>query len=357
MSNRPASTQQIMDSKEDHEHNNNSGGGIDDYDKKFLDYLYGDIIPPPPPLVCVSVTDDVAPPQDFGLVPSSAWHRNQSGLKVNESLKGVHKRVKKAIVQSISGAMQAEHRPEGEIRMASRGLISQKTMANLKCKFAEENNANVHVGETDPSRIDQYESTHNESTRPLSSREFRMARLGCLSRRTMIELDPGLFKKLSRVALSHGSFSCSDETLNMQSDTVNDDSEEKIVALTSVIKKKTEEDEPNGKITFSKKVLFEQQSKDILTEGQHYLGISMLVYMYSHLRETCLMGHTHVRMEDIDVNSHQSQYFNEINKNYLSFTKTAGSIVRVVVDELDCADDDDKEYDLILKENKEYEKR
>jgi hypothetical protein len=69
------------------------------------------------------------------------------------------------------------------------------------------------------------------------------------------------------------------------------------------------------------------------------------------------MGHTHVRMEDIDVNSHQSQYFNEINKNYLSFTKTAGSIVRVVVDELDCADDDDKEYDLILKENKEYEKR
>jgi hypothetical protein len=28
---------------------------------------------------------------------------------------------------------------------------------------------------------------------------------------------------------------------------------------------------------------------DVLTEGQHYLGISMLVYMYSHLRETSRM--------------------------------------------------------------------
>ena len=46
-----------------------------------------------------------------------------------------------------------------------------------------------------------------------------------------------------------------------------------------------------------------EQQIDILTEGQHYLSISMLVYMYSHLRETCRMGHTRINFEDVDVNS------------------------------------------------------
>lgn len=80
---------------------------------------------------------------------------------------------------------------------------------------------------------------------------------------------------------------------------------------------------------------------DILTEGQHYLSISMMVYMYSHLRETCRMGHTRVKFEELDVNSFQSLYGRGPAKGndsssfkYLNITKSSGSIVRTIIDEL-----------------------
>ena len=97
--------------------------------------------------------------------------------------------------------------------------------------------------------------------------------------------------------------------------------------------------------------------KDILTEGQTYLGISMLVYMYSHLRETVKQGFTRVRMEDIDVQSCQSQYNSRRKVKYLSKTRTAGSIIRVVIDELDAEDENDADHELLSGEGKEYEKR
>jgi hypothetical protein len=139
---------------------------------------------------------------------------------------------------------------------------------------------------------------------------------------------------------------CSDDTLHLRSNIVDDDVQSFV----------TKENGPDDKTIFSDKEPFEEQFKDILTEGQYYLGISMLVYMYSHLRETCRMGHTDVKMKDIDVNSHQSQYYNGTNNKYLSCTKTADSIVQLVVSEL--GTHDNKEVnDLIGKENKEYEKR
>ena len=235
---------------------------------------------------------DPSSPRD---VDGDSVHWNRSGPKANGStLKGILKtETERSIVRSISDAMQAEHRPEGEIRMARRGLISQKSVRKLIKSV--------------PNKV----------------------------RRTTID-------------------SFSDDTLHLRSNTVDDDSSDEKIAAQSLV---TEENGPDGKTIFSDKEPFEEQFKDILTEGQYYLGISMLVYMYSHLRETCLMGHTHVKMKDIDVNSHQSQYFNGTNNKYLSFTKTAGSIVRVVVDELACTHDDEEENDLIGKENKEYEKR
>ena len=135
----------------------------------------------------------------------------------------------------------------------------------------------------------------------------------------------------------------------------------------------------------------EQQQIDILTEGQHYLSISMLVYMYSHLRETCRMGHTRINFEDIDVNSFQSLYGLSIlgqkgsmRRNndgsgggsgkgsmerirYLDKTKSSGSIIRVVIDELGDDDvglrssnggGDKRDYDLIgVNASREYEQR
>ena len=41
----------------------------------------------------------------------------------------------------------------------------------------------------------------------------------------------------------------------------------------------------------------------------------------------------------------------------MKHTKTAGSIIRVVIDELDTTDDDDEEHDIVGDGNKEYEKR
>ena len=131
-----------------------------------------------------------------------------------------------------------------------------------------------------------------------------------------------------------------------------------------------------------------EQQIDILTEGQHYLSISMLVYMYSHLRETCRMGHTRINFEDIDVNSFQCLYgrlsilgqqgrgrssgssgaSGEVSSErirYLDKTKSSGSIIRVVIDELgglgssgmNCGEDK-RDYDLIgVNASREYEQR
>jgi len=138
----------------------------------------------------------------------------------------------------------------------------------------------------------------------------------------------------------------------------------------------------------------EQQQIDILTEGQHYLSISMLVYM-SHLRETCRMGHTRINFEDVDVNSFQSLYglsilgqqqgrrrssdgsvaLGEVSSErirYLNKTKSSGSVLRVVIDELGSSFDNDiglgssssdgpgdkRDYDLIgVNASREYEQR
>ena len=102
---------------------------------------------------------------------------------------------------------------------------------------------------------------------------------------------------------------------------------------------------------------YQEEHKDMLSEGQIYLGISMLVYMYSHLRETARQGLTRVRMEDIDVHSCYRQYNSRRKIKYLSKTKTVGSIIRVLVDELDDEDENDADHELLSGEGREYEKR
>jgi len=112
--------------------------------------------------------------------------------------------------------------------------------------------------------------------------------------------------------------------------------------------------------------------------------------MYSHLRETCRMGHTRINFEDIDVNSFQSLYGLSIlgqqqgrrrssggsgcsgegissmeRIRYLDKTKSSGSIIRVVIDELgdiglgsSNGGGDKRDYDLIgVNASREYEQR
>jgi len=197
--------------------------------------------------------------------------------------------------------------------------------------------------------------------------ELRLAKLGCLSKKSMQNFrDTGVLKKSNSVVTFSDADGNRDSTRSFvnRDDDIDTDTEkiekvDKVTPITTARKpKKTSDDEvdKNDTLVFSKNELLKKDS-DILTEGQYFLGISMLVYMYSHLRETCRMGHTRCKMEDIDVHSLQSQYRVGKTTKYLDDTKTAGSIIRIVIDELDYTDENEEENDIVGDENKEYEKR
>ena len=78
----------------------------------------------------------------------------------------------------------------------------------------------------------------------------------------------------------------------------------------------------------------QEPAPDILTEGQHYLSIAMLVYMYSGLRETCRMGNARVTLEEVDVN-HGGGGNDGGEVRYLDHTKSPGGIIRIVIDMLE----------------------
>lgn len=82
---------------------------------------------------------------------------------------------------------------------------------------------------------------------------------------------------------------------------------------------------------------------DVLEEGQHYLGISMLVYAYSELREMCRMGHTRLTFEEIDVKNASTEITTLIknHKNMKTLplrqqrrTNITGSLVASVTSQL-----------------------
>jgi len=73
---------------------------------------------------------------------------------------------------------------------------------------------------------------------------------------------------------------------------------------------------------------------NILMEGEYYLAMSMLVYIYALLREASMLGHTVIAFDEVDVNSVQSNAYCRPS-SYLDNTKSAGFIIRVVMDELE----------------------
>lgn len=68
---------------------------------------------------------------------------------------------------------------------------------------------------------------------------------------------------------------------------------------------------------------------DVLTEGQHYLGISFLVYQYSNLRELCRMGHTRLTFEEMDVNAAaKTMTHNSWNQHTATLEELSGSTAK-----------------------------
>lgn len=305
--------------------------------------------------------------------------------------------------------MKAEGRAEGEVRMARKGVMSRNTMIKLK-------NGSKKDTTGDEQKIDERKVFQNMKGR-CSEGELRSARRGIMSAASMIKYGAeaeALRQEIlenekvrrdamqiedatSREESASASMKASDgeirsakmgiashksmdsfrrkgvlkEDLSLpcrasfkDDQSSNDDDDDGSYHITETqIDVDSGDDVSDAKedtkdtLVFSNHAMKKVEQVDILTEGQYYLGISMLVYMYSHLRETCRMGHTRVSIDDIDVHSCQSQQKLPLNGKYLSSTKTAGSIIRVVVDELDAEDEDDADHALLGGEDREYEKR
>jgi predicted lipase len=188
--------------------------------------------------------------------------------------------------------------------------------------------------------VDDDEPTNEEPQVPRrSSGELRSAAKGIVSRASMLDFGEAVEPKKKQKRR----ISFDEDTIPLQTD---DSTAANRMSELVFSNREIESNLKNSR----------EEHKDILSEGQIYLGISMLVYMYSHLRETVRQGLTRVRMEDIDVHSCHSQYSKRRKIKYLSKTKTAGSIIRVVIDELDGEDENDADHELLSGEGKEYEK-
>ena len=232
---------------------------------------------------------------------------------------------------TISDSRQ-QHRSEGEIRMAMMGVVSRKSMKT----FGLDQEALLKAIESE-SQTSEEEQQHMTQSKNFMQKNFHQ-------------------KKVSFSDADDGGITQS--LINTDTEKVEKEVDFPLSNSDSGADGEKEEEDKNDTLVFSTNELLKKDSdSDILTEGQYYLGISMLVYMYSHLRETCRMGHTRCKMYEIDVHSLQSQYHGGKTSSYLGKTKSAGSIIRSVVDELDYTDENEEENDIIGDESKEYEKR
>lgn len=320
----------------------------------------------------------------------------QKGLMSNRTME---KRLEDEVVAMVEQEQKVQSSlPKSEVRTARQGLMSQRTRRRLSDQEEandDDDNASIELGDTSDSislerqkqieqaklgllsgksmsalEIDQDDlhtavlSESQASSLHMTEGEIRLAKQGLYSRKSEVN-----FRRKGILRRSSSSVTFSDDVeignkgrrQSVESD-ISEDTE-KIKTIPKPKQKakqdtnEEEDEESRVVLVFSDNELTKKDSQDILTEGQYFLGISMLVYMYSHLRETCRMGHTRVKMEDIDVHSIQSQYQGGVCEKYLDSTKTAGSIIRVVIDELDVADEQDEDNDIVGDENKEYEKR
>ena len=248
----------------------------------------------------------------------------------------------------------------GEKRLVQRGLISQHTMKRLSIDADD----SIPACERNDDEANPIHEKEDKPKRRISAREMMMLRQGCASRRSIHSVDSnvgGMKRIPSHIHVSFLDDSDSDiaETEEPKTQQTAGSNNETIVAAAKkvVVSEDDDEEQDAGMLFFSNNDLQQTKKLDVLTEGQYFLGISMLVYMYSHLRETCRMGHTRCSMHDVDTHSVQSHYKKGDVTRYLSATKTAGSIIRLVIDELEDADEDDAEHEIVGGESKEYERQ
>jgi hypothetical protein len=248
---------------------------------------------------------------------------------------------------------------DGELRQARRGLVSQNTMRRISTESQDPIPVRERRVESNiPPR--QIEIQNGSPNRRITPGEARMLQMGCASRRSLLmNSSEEVARAVSQQRVSFPDLANDDVP---KEDAAVDHKPQQQANVKAAKKKVSEydddDDDPNaGMLVFSNKMLEEPKNLDVLSEGQYFLGISMLVYMYSSLRENCRMGHTRCNMDDMDTHSIQSQYKGGEAHRYLDTTKTAGSIIRLVIDELDDNDEDDADHEIVGGESKEYERQ
>ncbi len=249
---------------------------------------------------------------------------------------------------------------DGEKRMVQRRLVSQRTQRFLEEVLDDSDS----VRERSDDEADPVHEVEVKPKRRMSAREMNLLKRGCASRRSIFSADSNATETKrvpSHINVSFQDDNHSDiaEAEELKTRQTVENKKKTIVAAKKkkVISEDDDEEQDAGMLLFSNNDLHQSKKLDVLTEGQYFLGISMLVYMYSHLRETCRMGHTRCSMHEVDTHSVQSQYKKVGVTKYLSATKTAGSIIRLVIDELEDADEDDADHEIVGGESKEYERQ
>jgi hypothetical protein len=299
---------------------------------------------------------------------SNSWEEDQSSQvspkldgNLGIEIEGTVSSPKTAV--DMDAAMRESFHSDGELRQTRRGLVSQNTMRRISADSQEPIPVRERRVESNiPPR--QIEIQNGSPNRRISPGEARMLQMGCASRRSLLlNSSEEVARAVSQQRVSFPDLANDDvpkedaaadhkpqQQANVKADVI-------VAAKKRVSEYDDDDDQNAGMLVFSNKMLEEPKKLDVLSEGQYFLGISMLVYMYSSLRENCRMGHTRCNMDDMDTHSIQSQYKGGEAHRYLDTTKTAGSIIRLVIDELDDNDEDDADHEIVGGESKEYERQ
>ncbi|EJK52538.1 hypothetical protein THAOC_28172 [Thalassiosira oceanica] len=280
--------------------------------------------------------DDRAVPQDGANAPGGANHVATSKSKGNSDASPMQAmlEIRDSSYTSRGPTIQSlktHGLSKGEMRGVRRGIASRASMmmfGNDALELSKRNSAEVEADERADSDA---KVVHGKALRPEPRRQGSMASI-CEDES---DRDGDYDAPVSILSTGPSKRRLSDASLGMESISTPPPSE----------------------------IVDEESTMDILSVGQHYLSISMLCYMYSHLRETCRMGHTHATFEEIDVNSYQSLYGLEHlvqGQRYLDNTKSSGGIIRIVIDELESQEEAASRKSNLEEEtmgaNRKYEK-
>ena len=248
---------------------------------------------------------------------SQMSYKTKKGKKDNPNLEGGG-----SISVSISSSIKATLKKKALGSSTKNKLVDSQSTSSKTVTTVKSNDVSIHSEgvRTCIEELDDVEEAEEdedmkikELVRAMESSnypqgEIRQARAGLMSRNSFRRYSLVFKPPQTQVSFleeedDHGDIT-KDETEKPRHAVENN---EATIASNKTI---VSEDDKYVPLILSNKELLQKPNRnlDVFAEGQYFLGISVLVYMYAHLRENCRMGHTRCSMYDVDTNSIQSQY-------------------------------------------------